>query len=308
MPRETPLRTSYLISYSELRQRPLEKTIPISVRPTMRLMIDSGAFTAYKFGTVVKLESYAQWLEDFIPVLGMVDSYSNLDVIRNPRVTARNQRVMEALGLRPFPVWHAGSPYSVLEQLVEQYPYVAIGGTASSHTSTLTHLKLMERCFKTANGRSVFHLFGQARWGVLKEFPFYSADSTTWKQHVRFGAGALYSPADKDTVRLRRQSLSPRAYSLLRSIGVRWREVIGGATWTDIGAVKLIGLFCFMLMEERSRCIHGEIRIPGNGSARPGPIIYAAAQGIDLPDAEQAYREWLLRGRPTQEELCALVR
>jgi hypothetical protein len=48
------------------------------------------------------------------------------------------------------------------------------------------------KAFKIAQGKSVYHGFGCTVWDVVRAFPWYSVDSSTWSAGFRFGKVFLF--------------------------------------------------------------------------------------------------------------------
>jgi hypothetical protein len=144
---------------------------------------DSGAYSAHTQGAEVKIDEYAAWIKKWQKYITV---YVNLDVIRNPEQTAANQRYLERQGLTPIPVFHTGTDMKVLDQLAEQYGYIALGGMVG--VSGPTVLKWSATCFKRVENKDVvFHGFGQTRNDVIQSLPWFSVDSSSWGKAHRFG-------------------------------------------------------------------------------------------------------------------------
>lgn len=160
------------------------------------LFIDSGAFSAWRLGKPIRLMHYI----DFLKRWGDKSTvYANLDVIGSIDGTARNQRIMEAAGLNPLPVYHWGEDYRVLQKMCAEYRYVACSGTATVFgegkgmvTERRAHFA---RVFKiTQKYETLVHGFGVTDMELLMEFPWYSVDSSSWVRGRRFGSFQLFDP------------------------------------------------------------------------------------------------------------------
>lgn len=172
----------FLTSFHYFRKSDLAQLTRASREPVM-LFGDSGAFSAASQGADVTVDDYDAWLTKW---RGTLTVYSNLDVIGDHVATMRNQRELERRGHKPLPVFHVGSPWKHLEELCEQYPYIALGGMVPHSMSNLG--PWLVRCFKTAaKYGTVFHGFGQTRQDYLMDFPWYSVDSSSWGAGHRFG-------------------------------------------------------------------------------------------------------------------------
>ncbi|MEE9197226.1 MAG: hypothetical protein V3U45_03700, partial [bacterium] len=159
------------------------------------VFVDSGAFSAWRQGSPIDVEEYGEWLQEWG---GRMETYANLDVISSPDGTSRNQARLEGMGLSPMPVFHYGSPWRVLEDLYASYDYVGIGigpfwGPASTFRTANRRLyAFYARVFLEAGGKRV-HGFATTLPKLIKAFPFFSVDSTSWMADLRWGMPSLMS-------------------------------------------------------------------------------------------------------------------
>lgn len=164
------------------------------------LIIDSGAYSAWRQGKPVVLSEYCAWLK---ANADWVDHYVALDMI-NPgdsEVAAaqsfKNLEYMLAEGLHPIPVYHTGEDVKWLHRMLD-VGCTYIGLSASSLVSrnkvddwyafAWSHLV-------TASGEPVVraHAFGEGRRISLVRFPWYSADSASWIYMAQV-TGQMYMP------------------------------------------------------------------------------------------------------------------
>ncbi len=152
----------------------------------LEVLLDSGAFSAWKRGLEISLDGYMEFIREH-----GISQYLNLDVVGDPEATARNQAEMELAGLRPIPVFHFGESWEILDQLVKKYPLVGLGGTVGRPYS------VKERWFQqvfTRHPGGRFHGLGFASDMLIRQFPFASTDSVWWvykfrDKQKRFSAG-----------------------------------------------------------------------------------------------------------------------
>ena len=96
--------------------------------------------------------------------------------------------------MHPLPVFHVGEDWKYLERYIEDYPYVALGGMVP-YLVPGKRKELMVwllRCFKMAQGRTVYHGFGCTVWEIVKALPWYSVDSSSWGTGFRYGKITLF--------------------------------------------------------------------------------------------------------------------
>lgn len=153
------------------------------------VLIDSGGFQLQTGVAEVYLGAYSLWLQFLLPKHPEVVGYFNLDV-RDPLVTLQNQFYLESEGLNPIPVWHAGSdPIEYLDFYCLHYPWVSIGGLASSSVTGKKALASMVNWIMTTYPGTKFHILGMGISGTttFRQHKPYSVDFSTWSAVARFG-------------------------------------------------------------------------------------------------------------------------
>jgi len=161
------------------------------------LFIDSGAYSAWSKGVHIDLENYGEFIlrmEDKLSV------HANLDVIGDPIATWENQRMLEAMGLEPMPIYHYGEDIKWLKRYLDKYEYIGLGGMVPISKKDL--VEWLDNVFSNylcdCNGspRVQVHGFGLTDFDLMLRYPFYSVDSTTW---LIYGShGAMMMPKTKD--------------------------------------------------------------------------------------------------------------
>lgn len=149
--------------------------------------MDSGGFTARQQDISPSIKEYIQFLLT-IPKNNMV--YANLDT-SSTEESLSNQKEMEKAGLHPLPVFHF-SEYrdgrlDLLQEWCKKYSYIAIGGVAKVGLTPGQQKRYLNTVFHYTKDKIKLHGFGITGQGVLEEYPFYSADSTTWLSGGRYG-------------------------------------------------------------------------------------------------------------------------
>jgi len=165
-------------------------------RGVMGTKMSERKFDDYSY---VDKPEYATYREAYIEFMlkhkDEVDVYSNLDVINNPKLTYRNQKIIEEAGLHPIPVWHLGNDPKWLERYVKEYDYIAIGGLVPNPTSVL--IPLLDALFKEhlldSKGypKVKLHGFACTSLPLMERFPWFSVDSATCRKLANFGSIVL---------------------------------------------------------------------------------------------------------------------
>ncbi len=168
------------------------------------VMVDSGAFSAYTKGKKVNRDEYCEFIINYRKKwLGKLKelTFINLDVIGNPKETIINQKFFDDNNYNVLPVVHlAGFKEKRLEECVEKYPYICLGGMVGRKTKKHT-IPWLNKCFsiigkyyKKTNKMPKIHLLGMFNPSILYRYPAYSCDSTSWLKVRKFGFKPLKIP------------------------------------------------------------------------------------------------------------------
>lgn len=178
----------------------------------LRMALDSGAFSLYnkKFAPSTKgMESdkdranydyaktaeFKDLLEAYIAYIyqhnAQLDMYVVMDIIYNAKASWKVQRYMESNGLLPLPVFHYGEPWKYLERYLDNYEYVGVGGLGQ-RTSVQSYITFGDEIFKRVcdkhgRPRNKMHGFAMTSVQLMKRYPWFSCDSSTWTSLSRNG-------------------------------------------------------------------------------------------------------------------------
>lgn len=152
-----------------------------------KLFLDSGAFSAQKSGTPINLDAYIEFIQENKDKFTL---YANLDVIGDWEASWENQRIMEENGLTPLPVHHLEDPMKCLDWCLE-YEYFALGGVAGG-LGRQDRVRFFNKCWSIICDDDGFpqsrvHGFGVASPQIVKDYPWYSIDSSSWVSYGRYG-------------------------------------------------------------------------------------------------------------------------
>lgn len=186
-------RLRLLSYYSEKRaiESWIERGVP--------LFLDSGAFSAHTKGVEIDVDEYIEYINERDEYL---TCYAQLDTIPGefgkpktkeqleeaPEKTWQNYLYMVERVKSPeklIPVFHQGEDFKHLIRMLEHKPRIEyIGISPANDVSTPRKEAWIRECFKiikqSSNPNVKTHAFGMTSLPVLKRFPFYSADSTSW--------------------------------------------------------------------------------------------------------------------------------
>lgn len=200
-------------------------------RDTIRLVIDSGAFTAWKAGKPIQLDDYCRFIES-LPVTPW--RYFLLDVIGDPHATMRNYEVMLQRGFNPVPIFTRGEDPSVLDDYYKTSDVVGIGGLVG----TKGNKGFINGIMKRVGNRKVHWLGFTVPEFVLHYRP-YMCDSSSFDSSLRFGNLQLYTGRG-NIVRCRSKDFitkpSQKIIDAIRMFGEDPALLARKAEWVNSGA------------------------------------------------------------------------
>ena len=267
-----PLHFRILISYWFFKDDDVGAIVrnlqALSGMKKLDVFADSGAFTAFTKGVHIDIAEYAAWIRKWEKYLTV---YLNLDVIGDQAGTSANQAKLEAMGLHPVPVYtfqRAGCDYSILAEMIERYPYIALGGMVPFMGRPKAIMPHIIKCFKMAGDRTVYHGLGCTSWHILKAIPFYSVDSSSWCSGGRFRAVSAFDEKKGKWHRAnwsRNSNGRNRNYASLRPVfktyGYDLDEVIASGQM-QYKALLAIPALSYIYAERYLRKRHGKVLIP----------------------------------------------
>ena len=168
-------------------------------RDGVKVFLDSGAFSGFTQGVNIDLAKYCQYIKangDLIEQVDGIPLYSVLDGIGDPLKTYQNQMEMERLGTRPLPCFHYGEDERYLDYYLANYEYITLGGMVAVGTKQLVHWldRIWEKHLVDGTGRPKVrvHGFGLTTMSLVKRYPWFSVDSSSWVQTARTGGMMMY--------------------------------------------------------------------------------------------------------------------
>ncbi len=266
-----------LWSYVYARRAALDACVDQLPVDRVRFFADSGAHSARTLGVHLDVDTYAQWLQKWHPLFTV---YASLDVIGAPQATWDNQRRLEDYGLSPMPVFHTGEPWSALERYLDAgYTYIALGKLLGNPVKLLR--PWLAKAFRIAGDTAVFHGFGLTTWELLREFPFYSVDSSSWGSGFRYGSLRLFHRGRWVTVKLRDHASVKRHRHVLDAYNLPYaavskthydRHLVAGAAAASVYRATV-------WLQHR----HGVIELPDGKGYPRGPWARKATPPVSAP-------------------------
>jgi hypothetical protein len=157
------------------------------------IMIDSGAFSAWRLKKPVDLKAYCDWLkrnESWISHYVVLDEIIPSDPEEAAKRSFENLLYMRKLGLDPIPVYHVKEDISWLKRMLDLgCSYIGLSGTSiSSMAASDEYYEMAWSHLVTGSGEPLVqvHAFGEARESCMKKFPWTSTDASTWIDAQRY--------------------------------------------------------------------------------------------------------------------------
>lgn len=154
-------------------------TIAGLVGAERRVLLDSGAFVAWRTGQARDLRRYVEVCRALSP---LVDAYASLDVIGDHAATLANHVAMLDAGLDPVPTYHCGEPEEALMSILALGPrYIGLGGLVGRSRGERQAWLDRTWSLMVHHAHWPFRVHG---WGVtdtdlMPRYPWFSVDSSS---------------------------------------------------------------------------------------------------------------------------------
>ncbi len=223
---ETARKLNLLVAYPYARQSEISFITENIER--IRMVIDSGAFTAWKLGKPIQLDDYCKFIET-LPFKPW--RYFTLDVIGDPAATLKNYRTMLDRGFKPVPIFTRGEDPSVIEEYYKTSDVVGIGGLVGTEKN-----KGFVKGIMRVVGQRRVHLLGFTNLAFLKVFKPYMADSSSWEMGARYASCPLYLGGGQPLVSIRKPTVhaqlkEPRIREAIQRCGIDPDEFLDEDKW-----------------------------------------------------------------------------
>lgn len=164
-----------------------------------KLMLDSGAYSAYRKGKVIDIDKYIAFIRRFGYLF---DTCINLDVIGDGKASYQNWIYMRKQGVNTMPVYHIGTDIKWLKKYLKKTDYIGLGAIAN--LSSVRRLKSLSEIWKnylinpeTKLATHKVHGMGLTAIAIIERYPWYSVDSIS--PILQAGYGGIYLPRIEKT-------------------------------------------------------------------------------------------------------------
>lgn len=213
-----------LVSYYYKEQ--LKEVMSINFEGPTKIIIDSGAFSAWNTGSSINFSEYIQYCHEAIAQAEKANRpirVVNLDVIpgqkgqtaallRNRKHENKdlieqaaqagfnNLKAMKAEGVCPIHVFHQGEAWSWIDKIAEETDYMGV--SPANDMPVKTRVVWMNHVFDYMERRNIkvkTHGFATLFHSALRDLPLTSADALSWKMvpvngQVLYPVGGFKNP------------------------------------------------------------------------------------------------------------------
>ena len=179
---EDSKKLNILVAYPYMKQKVID--LLDEHKDEVRFLLDSGAFTAWKAKTEIKVEDYCDFIES-LPFKPW--RYFTLDKIGDPEGTMENYEYMLSRGLNPIPIFTRGEDISMIDKFYETSDVIAIGGLVG----TRGNKGFVKGVMEIIGDRKV-HWLGFTNSSFVNFFKPYMCDCSSWSYATRYGDLQLY--------------------------------------------------------------------------------------------------------------------
>lgn len=168
-----------LVSYFQLKNTKYTRQKKCS-----KLMLDSGAFSAFTQKKPININEYIEYL---LSNKKIFDYKIALDIFGDEKQSYLNWKKISNAGIKNIPVFHATADIKYLYGYADETDYIGIGGIAlMNYKERKSLLSRIFRLFPDST-KIGFHGFGVNDEKLMVEFPWRSVDARTAHILARFG-------------------------------------------------------------------------------------------------------------------------
>lgn len=163
----------------------------------IRLLLDSGAFSALTQGHSITAEDYAAWLDLVMPLWGeWVVGAINLDVIGEAGPSWANWTALRDRGHDTMPVTHLGDTFDVADRYVDAgADYLATGNLVGSGADRMLRwCAHLHRHLRDHHPDVRLHALGATGRRIVERLPWWSIDASSFGAAYRYGRLVLFDP------------------------------------------------------------------------------------------------------------------
>lgn len=244
-----------LVSFHYFNGKNNEQMVTDMARAGMRVIGDSGAFSAMTSGKPINIDEFAAWAERHRDHLAWTAS---LDAIGDPSTSWKNWRYLSTNGLETVPTIHYGTEPEAMDRYAERgVDFMGLGGVAArkDRKNVLRWLVAMFRHARDHHPAMRFHGWGLTSRQYMAHLPFYSVDSSGFGAGYRYGTVSVWHPelAKNVSFRANGKESAQHAATLRRYYGASPRELATSHSDNRAQHVHLTALSAQYMTEHYTR-------------------------------------------------------
>lgn len=174
-----------------------------------RVLVDSGAFSAWRTGQPRSLPKYIETCKALSPS-GLVDGIASLDVIGDWKATMSNHLKMLDAGLDTMPTFHVGEPDQALDAILAIKPrYIGLGGlVGKSANARRAWLDVVwAKLVRHPHWQFKVHGWGVTDFTLVTRYPWFSVDSSSAISSANRGSNGSAHRIETDTTQAGKHAL-----------------------------------------------------------------------------------------------------
>lgn len=150
------------------------------------LLLDSGGFVARTKGVPISVKEYAAYINrNKVTMAFELDTNDRAETVYNREYLCKETEA------KIIPVYHYSDfehgDFALLYEFMDGFDYISIGGVAGEGLGKKEERLLYDFVFSNTRDRVRVHGLGITALRILKKYPFFSVDSTSWLSAARFG-------------------------------------------------------------------------------------------------------------------------
>lgn len=166
----------------------------------VRILLDSGAFSAHSQGFDIRVADYASWLEEVSPALrDWLVGAITLDVLNDEAQSWDNWAALQRRGLDTVPAVHLHARLDAVDRYVDAgVDWLALGAmVGQSLPKKFGWAAWVHRHLRDQHPHVRTHGLGATSEKMIASIPWWSVDSSSFGSGFRYGRAKLYDPATR---------------------------------------------------------------------------------------------------------------
>lgn len=248
----------------------------------LRIIADSGAFSAANAGAYVDLDAYVEWIQKWRVHLHWIAS---LDVIGDSSKSWANWRSLKTAGVESVPTIHYPAEPCELDRYVEAgADFIGLGGMVPYKSEPQRLLRWSAQVMRYARHSHPhvrFHGWGITHPSLLLNLPWWSVDSSGYSSAYRYGMLRIWDPDQGRMIGVEVRAAGGRDVAAHRRLladhyGLDdWRRIARSDSTTRRDLIR-VSLRALQLAED-FMTRRWQVQPPASlRDAPPGPAVHAA--------------------------------